>query len=301
MIYYNNKKIVKAYYGLKDVDPVKNFQITVEVEPNTATGIGYVKNNNNGVSTEIQFSKYSDTLYYINTIPNTATNINIILTNKPIVKKMLNVNMPNNPITDCTDLIVNPLSLQGIRFEKFNTSKITKMGNMFEGCEDITELDISEFDTSNVTDMSNMFGGGLRQLLNLDVSNFITNKVTDMSSMFSHLYKITSLDLSNFDTSNVTNMYNMFFGCFKLTDINLSSFVTSNVTDMGSMFYDCKELVTLDLSNFDVTKLKNNGLMGIFNGCVKLETVKCKQLFKDKLIAHNPNIDFSSINFIIVD
>ena len=65
----------------------------------------------------------------------------------------------------------------------FDTSKVTYMGWMFNGCKALTSLDVRKFDTSNVTDMSYMFYG-CKALTSLDVSKFDTSKVTDMRYMF---------------------------------------------------------------------------------------------------------------------
>lgn len=44
-------------------------------------------------------------------------------------------------------------------FKDVDTSNVTNMSNMFEGCWNLTSLDVSNFDTSNVTDMNSMFSG----------------------------------------------------------------------------------------------------------------------------------------------
>ena len=72
--------------------------------------------------------------------------------------------------------------------DKLDTSKVTDMYCMFNGCNSLTSLDVSSFNTANVTDMGYMFGSGL-----------------------------TSLDLSSFNTAKVTNMKGMFFSCSLLT------------------------------------------------------------------------------------
>lgn len=87
-----------------------------------------------------------------------------------------------------------------------NTTGITDMSDMFNGCTSLTS--VSLFDTSSVRKMANMF---------------YNNK------------KLTSTPL--FDTSNVTNMYNMFYNCQGLTSIPL--FNTAKVTNMSSMFENC--------------------------------------------------------------
>ena len=64
-----------------------------------------------------------------------------------------------------------------------DTSEVINMNAMFNGCENLSKLDITKLDTSNVTDISNMFMS-CRSLEILDLSNFDTSKVTDVSYMF---------------------------------------------------------------------------------------------------------------------
>ena len=45
---------------------------------------------------------------------------------------------------------------------------------MFRGCQDITEIDLSNFNTSQVTNMYSMFSG-CSQLTSIDLSNFDTS------------------------------------------------------------------------------------------------------------------------------
>ena len=138
-----------------------------------------------------------------------------------------------------------PTSTVEASFKGSNTSNVTNMFVMFEGCNGLTSLTLSSFDTSNVTDMGQMFNG---------------------------CSGLTSLDLSNFDTSNVTNMTSMFIGCSGLTSLDLSNFKTSKVTTMTSMFYGCKSLASLDLSGWDTSNVINNSSM--FHGCGKLREIR---------------------------
>ena len=54
------------------------------------------------------------------------------------------------------------------------TSKVTSMAYMFNGCTNLTSLDLSNFDTQNVTNMQSMFQN-CNKLTSLDVSNFDTS------------------------------------------------------------------------------------------------------------------------------
>ena len=161
-------------------------------------------------------------------------------------------------------------SLTSIDFSHFNTSNVTTMGFMFTSCNSLTSIDLSHFDTSNVTNMGNMFSS-CRGLTDLDLSHFDTSNVTDMSSMFQDCRKLTTIDLSYFYPSNATNMSSMFYRCSGLTSLDLSNFDTSNVTDMGYMFSESDSLTSLDLSNFDTSNVTN--MTSMFSKCNNLVTI----------------------------
>ena len=164
-----------------------------------------------------------------------------------------------------------PTSTVEASFKGSNTSNVTNMGGMFNYCDGLTSLDLTNFDTSNVTNMFIMFEG-CNGLTSLTLSSFDTSNVTDMNNMFSGCSGLTSLDLRNFNTSNVTDMNNMFSGCSGLTSLDLSNFKTSKVTTMTSMFYGCKSLASLDLSGWDTSNVINNSSM--FYGCGKLREIR---------------------------
>ena len=79
-------------------------------------------------------------------------------------------------------------------------------------------LDLSSFDTSAITDMSGMFNG-CKSLNYLDLSSFDTSNVTYMISMFNGCSSLTSLDLSNFNFKKAKNVNKMFANCSSLTDL----------------------------------------------------------------------------------
>ncbi len=132
-------------------------------------------------------------------------------------------------------------SIQGL--ENLNTSEVTSMKNLFNGCTSLVNLDLRYFETENVTDMNSMFRdcSSLRQL---DLPRFDTRKVTDMNGMFRGCTNLESLDLSSFDTHSVTRMIWMFYNCSNLTTIYAgSNWDTAGVTSSSSMFANCTSLV----------------------------------------------------------
>ena len=153
-------------------------------------------------------------------------------------------------------------SIEGMEY--FDTSHVTNMYSMFQGCSSLTSIDLSNFDTSSVINMSSMFNG-CSSLTSIDLSNFDTSSVANMPAMFRGCSSLTDLNLSNFDTRNVIDMSSMFFGCSSLISIDLSNFDTSSVTNMSYLFYNCSSLSSLNLSYFNTNQVKNMSFL--FRGC----------------------------------
>ena len=89
-----------------------------------------------------------------------------------------------------------------------NTNSVESMRSMFEGCPELTSLDLSSFNTSNVTDMNSMFSG-CTKLETIYVSRgWTTDKVsgTKGDNMFkscSNLRGSQGSTLSTYDGYNV--------------------------------------------------------------------------------------------------
>ena len=160
-------------------------------------------------------------------------------------------------------------SITGMK-QYLNTSEVTNMYAMFQGCSSLTSLDLGSFNTAKVTDMRYMFYD-CSALTTLDVSGFNTANVTSMDEMFTFCSSLTSLDVSSFNTSNVIDMGYMFSQCNALTNLDLSGFNTSKVTRMYSMFSGCKALTRLDLSSFNTSKVAY--MTDMFYGCSGLKTI----------------------------
>ena len=158
---------------------------------------------------------------------------------------------------------------------KLETSDLTDASHMFYRCDSLTTLgDLSGWDTSSLTNASYMFRD-CRSLTSVgDLSGWNTSNITNASGMFGNNSSLTTLgDLSGWDTSNITDASHMFANCSSLTSLgDLSNWNTSNVTDMLNMFQDCHKLTTLgDLSGWDTSNLTNTSYM--FFCCSNLTTI----------------------------
>ena len=131
---------------------------------------------------------------------------------------------------------------------------------MFEGCSNLTSLNVSNFDTSKVTHMDYMFFN-CSNLTRLDVSNFDTSKVTKMSAMFMNCTNIKNIiGLNNWDVSNVTNFGTavndendgIFRNCYSLVELDLSNWILNesmypNGSYFSGAFIDCNNLTKISL------------------------------------------------------
>ena len=127
-----------------------------------------------------------------------------------------------------------PNSVVEASFKGSNTSNVTDMSCMFDGCRGLTLLDLSGWNTSNVTDMSYMFNS-CSGLTSLDLSGWNTSKVTRMNSMFNECSGLETLDLSGWNTSNVTVMDNMFSGCNALKIITMKGCSEATINKVTSV------------------------------------------------------------------
>ena len=106
-----------------------------------------------------------------------------------------------------------------------NASPTSITFNNKENIKTITKL--KGLDTSNVTDMHSMFNG-CSSLTTLDLSGLNTSKVTTMKEMFSGCTSLTSLNLSDLNMKKLQYVAHMFYDCSSLTDVFISQEVTLN-------------------------------------------------------------------------
>ena len=146
----------------------------------------------------------------------------------------------------------------------FANARPTSCDSWFYYCPNLTTIEgIEYFNTENVTNMRYMFDG-CESLKSLDLTNFNTENVTDMYYMFAYCKSLESLDLTNFNTAKVTNMKGMFCVCSNLKTIYASDkFVTDQITEGSCMFTDCLNLKDYTSSKEDHT-YANCGPTGYF-------------------------------------
>jgi len=134
--------------------------------------------------------------------------------------------------------------------------EIKDCSNMFLGCGNIIDIDLSSFNTTNVKNMSRMFEN-CYNLTNINFSSLNTESVIYMEKMFCNCQKLSTLNLSSFKTKKVINMHEMFYKCSNLSNLDVSAFDTKNVMDMQLIFGECNLLNKISV-NMDINdKLMN--------------------------------------------
>lgn len=144
-----------------------------------------------------------------------------------------------------------------------NTSKVTKMNSLFDGCGQLSYINLTGIDTSKVVYMSSMFYN-CQSVPELDLSSFNVSNVTSLSNLFYNCYSLASLKL-NWRVEKVTLMHSMFYNCYKIPHIDLSNWTVSAVTDLSNLFHNCKLLTDIDIRNWNMRNVQS--VLSLFYGC----------------------------------
>lgn len=137
-------------------------------------------------------------------------------------------------------------------YSSFANARPTTTAHWFNGCTALTSISgLGNLNTSEVTSMYAMFNG-CSTLKALNVSKFNTANVTNMSYMFNSCTTLTTLDLKNFDTSKATNMSYMFNSCAALQTIEVGiGWNTDKVTNSTRMLAACRKIMGSDASRYN--------------------------------------------------
>ena len=149
--------------------------------------------------------------------------------------------IPKQLVRDGTpkDLVLQN-GFEAASVEVLDVSKVkpkeSAISGLFAGCPKVTKIifhdesNTNTCDTSAVTDMSGMFEG-CAALTSVDLSSLNTQKVENMSGMFKDCTVLETLNLGRtFDTAHVTDMHEMFWNCKKLRVLDLSNFDLRGIT-----------------------------------------------------------------------
>lgn len=155
----------------------------------------------------------------------------INLTNIPVS------NFNTSKVKDMHSMFDSCFKLQSLDLSMFDTSNVTDFGYMFSGDKVMSTLHLTDnFVTEKAKDISGIFND-CEKLSNINVSNWNVSNVTSTEKAFANNFLLKSLDLSNWDMSNCENSQMMFYSDTALTSIgNTSNWNVSKITTTHSMF-----------------------------------------------------------------
>ena len=96
--------------------------------------------------------------------------------------KKANITIPST-LTSLEYLLQDNVSLTNFTTTNWNTTQVTTMKCMFEGCSSLVNVNLRNINVENVTTMLRMFLG-CSSLETLDISNWYAPNLTDTSNMF---------------------------------------------------------------------------------------------------------------------
>lgn len=150
-----------------------------------------------------------------------------------------------------------------------STIELQQARYMFNGWEQLCELDLSDFETSHCYDMECMFNG-CSSLEKLDISNFdVSNISQSVNLMFANCSKLSVLKINSFKNDHGPSSNAMFLGCSAIKSLDLSEFSIGD--NCGAMFYYCSSLETIKMPSIMETC---NNMDGMFAGCETLKSVE---------------------------
>ena len=177
----------------------------------------------------------------------------------------------NNEIDTCCGLFEGCSNITEIDLSEFSTQNVHRFSGMFIGCSSLVSINFQNIQTTNVEYMDWMFIG-CSALKTLDISSFDPPNLLNLCGTFEGCSSLTFLDLSNLDTSKVLHMGHLFRLCTSLTSINLKNkFSTSSVIEMEYMFEGCHSLTNLEINTLDTKQVIN--MRGMFSDCFSLTSL----------------------------
>ena len=169
---------------------------------------------------------------------------------------------------------------------RFNFTRTRHTSAIIEELSDLQNLE--SFDTSQVTDMESMFEG-CTSLSFLNISKFNTKKVQYMKKMFYNCHNLKSLYFHSISSNSLGTMYQMFYNCAGLEYLDIYS-LTENSQSIIEMFEGVNP-------NLEFCIKENEDMPNIFN--MLLEFLKQKEIVQLIVIMKEKDQKYQVKNYVV--
>lgn len=136
--------------------------------------------------------------------------------------KVIRATIKITGMKDASNMFNGCYKLEEVFFDtNYINRDVIDMFGMFNGCGRLQKIHgLSDcFRTENVKYMGSMFDG-CESLTDIDLSGWDTGSLETMNCMFRSCWRLKHINLAGFTAENVTNAEDMFYGCTNLAVIN---------------------------------------------------------------------------------
>ena len=179
--------------------------------------------------------------------------------------------------TNVSSMFDGDIALKSLDLTNFNPSKSTSFSGMFSNCKALKNMgNLSKWTGSNATNVTYMFNG-CDALESLDLTNFNPSQATNLSAMFSYCGSLKDLSsINSWHIEAAEDINYMFLYDSKLTkpivlnnsnDPNNSSVQKNKLGSAKQTFAGCSQLTQLDISKLNLTQADRTDFL---NGCNNL-------------------------------
>jgi surface protein len=158
------------------------------------------------------------------------------------------------------------------------------MEYIFNKCHKLKQIiGINAFKTNKVTNMYGMFNE-CNELKSLDLSNFITINVLDFGIMFQECFELTYVNISNFNFQKAKNIRWMFNKCYKLIEIKGINIINNiKKLEKNGIFDDCPKLK-------NIPNYEHKNIINIIKKQINIKFISVDQQINDYVICYNTDI-----------
>ena len=196
----------------------------------------------------------------------------------------------NFQFTNLKNLFSGISNIIEVDLSELDSNKITSTEGLFKDCKSLNFINLSnKFNTSNVNNMTEMFSG-CESLIYLDLSNIDTSNTKYMANMFKNCYSLIWLNSPNLISQNTENLDNIFKGCSKLEYLNLNNSNDSNVSNLTGIFSEINNdaIICINFDTFNIISEINKNENLIIN-CNKSWNDYLENEIKNYLVYFNNN------------
>ena len=203
--------------------------------------------------------------------------------------------------TDCLNLFHGFSAVESIDLANADSSAVTCMRLMFNGCKKLKTLDLSHLDTSSV-DRSL---GYIRMLAGCESleevtfgGKFNTAGAQQLTSFFSGCSSLKTVDFTKFSTAGAWDISHMFDGCTSLETLDTTKMSIASVNGRGmvGLFTGCSSLTELDLSNWSTSGISI--MANLFSGCSSLKTIYVGEGWRVGQVSESQSMFYGCVSLV---